>query len=329
MKKILVTGGCGFIGSHLCNFILSNSDSEIVVLDRIDLAGNANRISSLFFNNNKRIKFVFHDLKSELRKNTSLLASIGDVDYIFHVAAFSHVDRSIEDPLLCVMDNVVGTCNILNFAKDLMRLESFVYLSSDEVFGPAKTGESFSDFDRYNSSNPYSASKAGAEELCVSFHKTYKMPIKICHCTNVFGEMQASEKFIPKCISKILKNESVPIHRDPVSKLIGSRYYLYVKDLCSALIFISKNFASGDKINVSGLREYHNLEVAKIIADILGKNIKYHLVDSNLVRPGYDIRYDIDDYKLRSNGWMPQYCFEKVMPNVVDWYNSNKEWLVL
>lgn len=325
----MITGGCGFIGSHLLDYLLNNYDCEIVVIDRIDCAGSQNRIRNCVFNFGKRVKFVFHDLKSDFCCNQSLMSLTGDIDSIFHLAAFSHVDRSIEDPLLCVMDNVVGTCNILNFARKLKNLNTFIYLSSDEVFGSAQTGESFSDFDRYNSSNPYSASKAGAEELCVSFHRTYGMPIKICHCTNVFGEMQASEKFIPKCISKISKNESISIHRDSVSGWIGSRYYLYVKDLCSALAFISESFPNGDKVNISGIREYHNLEVAKILADILGNNLNYHLVDSYLVRPGYDSRYDINDFKLRSKGWMPQYCFEKVMPSVVDWYLNNKEWLAL
>lgn len=325
----MITGGCGFIGSNLVEYLLKNYDCDVIVIDRIDSAGSQNRINNCILNFGNRVKFVFHDLKSDFCCNQSLQSLIGDIDFVFHIAAFSHVDRSIQDPLLCVMDNVVGTCNILNFARKLTSLESFVYLSSDEVFGPAKPGESFSDFDRYNSSNPYSASKAGAEELCVAFHKTYGLPIKICHCTNIFGEMQASEKFIPKCIAKISRNESISIHRDSTSGLIGSRYYLYVKDLCAALVLICEKFPNGDKINISGLKEYHNLEVAKIISEILGNNLKYHMVDSSSVRPGYDARYDIDDYKLRSRGWMPQYCFEKVMPSVVDWYINNKEWLAL
>ena len=187
MKTILITGGAGFIAHHIVDYFLKNTDSNIILLDRLDYSGNLNRISNLLdtkYNNapqyKRRVKFVYHDLKAEI--NSMLSTYIGDVNIVLHLAAGSHVDRSIDNPLEFVQDNVVGTCNILNYARGLKNLEKFLYFSTDEVFGSAPFGINYNERDRYNSTNPYSASKAGAEELCVAFENTYKMPIIITHC---------------------------------------------------------------------------------------------------------------------------------------------------
>ena len=182
-KRILITGGAGFIAHHVIDKILSTTDWEIITLDRLDFSGNLNRLKEIVSSypdiEQKRVKVVHHDLKAEL--NPEICATIGKIDYISHLAAGSHVDRSITYPLEFVMDNVVGTAHILDYARKIDGLERFAYFSTDEVFGPAPPGIYYKENDRYNSTNPYSASKAGAEELVVAFENTYGLPAIVTH----------------------------------------------------------------------------------------------------------------------------------------------------
>ena len=214
MKKVLITGGAGFIAHHIIAYIIKNTDWEIVTIDRLDISGNLNRLHEILDNfspeDKKRLKIVFHDLKAEV--NSQIMSAIGEPDIILHLAAASHVDRSISYPMEFVLDNVVGTVNLLDFARKLKKIERFVYFSTDEIFGNAPEGISYSEYDRYNSTNPYSATKAGGEELAVAYENTYNLPIYITHTMNVFGERQHPEKFIPMCIKKIRDGESVTIH---------------------------------------------------------------------------------------------------------------------
>ena len=208
-KRVLITGGAGFIAHHTIKHILNHTDWEIVSLDRLDYSGNLNRIADMMNEfdkkDQKRIKIIFHDLRAEI--NEMLQADLGNFNYIIHMAASSHVDRSIDDPMCFVLDNVVATCNILNFCRKNNSLEKFIYFSTDEVFGPAPKGVNYKERDRYNSTNPYSATKAGGEELAVAFENSYKLPIYITHTMNVFGERQHPEKFIPMVIRKVRDNE--------------------------------------------------------------------------------------------------------------------------
>ena len=226
-KRILITGGAGFIAHHLINQVLKRTDWEIVTIDRLDYSGNLNRLHDLLQERTpaerKRLRTIYHDLKAEF--NPMLLADIGPVNYVAHLAAGSHVDRSISHPMEFVMDNVVGTCNILEFARKQKNLERFLYFSTDEVFGPAPDGVKYDEYDRYNSTNPYSASKAGGEELAVAYQNTYNMPIYITHTMNVFGERQHPEKFIPMTIRNVRDGGMVTIHSDETKTIPGSRHY--------------------------------------------------------------------------------------------------------
>ena len=201
MKKVLITGGAGFIAHHLIFYLLKNTNWNIVSLDRLDYSGNLNRLDSILSISSKidksRVKIVYHDLKSEI--NPWIKKEIGEIDIILHLAAGSHVDRSIDYPMEFVLDNVVGTANILEYARDVNlsnQLERFVYFSTDEVFGPAPKGIDYKENDRYNSTNPYSATKAGGEELAVAYENTYNLPVYITHTMNVFGESQPSHNLI-------------------------------------------------------------------------------------------------------------------------------------
>jgi len=329
MKHVLITGGVGFIGHHMVNYLLENSDAKITIIDRLDTSGNLNRLTELdtYKKNKSRVNFVWHDFKSEIIKNEVLTAMLGKPDTILHIGAGSHVDRSIEDPLSFVMDNVVGTCNILNYARTLDNLKNLVYFSTDEVFGPAEPGIAHHEWHNYKSGNPYSASKAGGEELCLAFHNTYKLPVMISHCMNVFGERQHPEKFIPSCIRKIYKGEKVIIHSNKNLTKAGSRFYIHANNVCSAVKFILNNGEHGDKYNIVGEKELDNHQVASIIAEILGKSLNYEFVDFHSSRPGHDLRYALDGSKLAKMGWNLESTVEKSLEKTIKWSLDNPKWI--
>lgn len=323
--KVLVTGGAGFIGHHLIEHILKNTDWEVISLDRLDTSGNLNRLADLpiWQQSKTRVKIVFHDLRAPLNGHVS--TEIGDVNYIFHLAAASHVDRSILYPLEFVENNVVGTCNILDFAVDRCT-ERFLYFSTDEVFGPAPKGTNYSEWDRYNSGNPYSATKAGGEELALAFHNTYSLPVIITHTMNVFGERQHPEKFIPSTIVKILEGERVKIHASP-ELVPGSRFYIHARNVASAALYIMQHGILGEKYNIVGERETTNLELAALVGAAVGKHFEYDLVDFHSSRPGHDLRYALDGKKLRMLGWKLPSGFEESLKKTVLWTLEHREWL--
>jgi len=336
--RILITGAAGFIGHHLLEYIYLNTDWDIVCLDRLDYSGNLNRISDLNMDsvkNSKRLSIVHHDLKSAV--NPMISKMIGDVDYIAHLAAGSHVDRSIDYPMDFVLDNTVGTVNIMDYARKLKSLKKFIYFSTDEIFGPAPQGLSYKEYDRYNSTNPYSASKAAAEELVVAYHNTYGLPAIITHTMNVFGERQHPEKFIPMCIKKVRDGQKVTIHSDESMKKAGSRHYIHAKDVASALLHLinydTVNMPIHDsgvkcqKFNIVGSKEIDNLELAKTIALNVGKELIYEMVDFHSSRPGHDLRYALDGSRMKSIGWEPGNVMDNLC-NTVYWSLRNDRWLL-
>lgn len=340
MKTALITGGAGFIAHHLIGQILKTTDWNIITIDRLDYSGNLNRLHDLMISFDpqvrKRVKIVHHDLKAEL--NPLVRSEIGKVDYILHLAAGSHVDRSIQYPMEFVMDNVVATCNILEFARTQENLERFVYFSTDEVFGPAPNGLKYKENDRYNSTNPYSATKAGGEELAVAYENTYGLPVYITHTMNVFGERQHPEKYIPMCIRKIRDGQTVTIHSDKTCTIPGSRHYIHAEDVSSAVLFLLNNKftfypdntgAKCPKFNIVGSEELNNLELASIIADAQQKELNYELVDFHSSRPGHDLRYALCGNKMERLGWKPQKSVRERIKEVTNWTLTNNRWITL
>lgn len=338
-KRVLITGGAGFIAHHIINRILRTTDWNIVSLDRLDYSGNLNRLADMMQDiepeHRKRLEIVWHDLKAEV--NSMIASSIGQVDYILHLAAGSHVDRSIEYPMEFVMDNVVGTVNLLQFARTQKNLNRFVYFSTDEVFGPAPKGVNYTERDRYNSTNPYSASKAAAEEMCVSFENTYGIPIVITHTMNVFGQRQHPEKFIPLCIQKIRDGETVYIHSNSERTEAGSRHYIHASDVADGMMFIlgidTSNLerdyggAKCPKFNLVGPEEIDNLSLARIIAEAQGKELHYEFVDFHSSRPGHDLRYAMSGEYLKQLGWEPKLKLTERITEVVHWTLANQRWM--
>ena len=343
MKNVLITGGAGFIAHHLIYFLLKNTDWNLVSLDRIDYSGNLNRLDSILSKlkpeQKSRVKVVYHDLKSEI--NPWIRKELGEIDIILHLAAGSHVDRSIDFPMEFVLDNVVGTANILEYARSINKsngLERFIYFSTDEIFGPAPKGVDYKENDRYNSTNPYSASKAGGEELSVAYENTYGLPVYITHTMNVFGERQHPEKFIPMCIKKIRDGETVTIHSDKSKKNAGSRHYIHAEDVAEAIYFLISNKieskidfggAKCPKFNIVGSEEIDNLELAKIIASCQGKELNYEMVDFHSSRPGHDLRYSLSGKKMKKLGWIPSIKLTERIKQVVDWSLKNENWIEL
>lgn len=334
--NVLLTGGAGFIGHHIIEYLLSNTDWNIISLDRLDFSGNLNRINEVVSENKDktRVRVVHHDLRAAI--SPQIADIIGNVDYILHVAASSHVTRSIKYPMEFVENNVIATVNLLEYARGLKDLKRFIYFSTDEVFGPAINGYQFYEYDRMNPTNPYSASKAAGEVMCVAYQNTYNLPIYITHTMNVYGERQNPEKYIPMVLKKISNNEKIIVHYDSKSGKFGTRCYLHAKDVASALVFIlnlpdmkpySEFGGKCPKFNIAADKQYSNIEILGIISDALKVNVEYEKVDPNIDRPGHDFSYSISGEYLRKLGWCPSMEVEERLPLVSEWYMNNKIWL--
>lgn len=320
--KLLVTGAAGFIGSHFVRYVLEHTDASIVCLDRLDSAGDLNRLNA-----NARLSFIHHDLRAEInwRVGDAVMTGRGTFDskpfdHVVHMAAGSHVDRSVVDPVGFVLDNVVGTAHLFDFCRSRRAVSGkILYFSTDEVFGPAMMGQSFEPWARFNPTNPYAASKAGGEALCSAYESTYGLPIVVTHCTNVFGEQQHWEKFIPLVIRQIQRGETIKIHSDATKTKAASRFYTYVDNVSSAVMFLLEKYASPpiEKYNISGTSEISNLELAQKVAALLHRQLRYEMVDFCPDRPKHDMRYAVDDSALRELGWREIVSFEEGLERVV------------
>lgn len=331
MKKILVTGGAGFIASHFIEHVLRITDWEIVILDKLTYASNGfNRLREIGAYENSRVKLYPVDLVR--RMGTHLEQEIGDVNYIIHMAAETHVDNSIEGPREFVESNVLGTFEMLEYARRLPRLEKFLYFSTDEVFGPAPKGVLYKEWDRYNSTNPYSSTKAAGEELCLGWANTYGVPVVITHTMNAFGERQHPEKFIPKVVNSILSEREIQIHANATCTESGSRFYIHSRNIAAATMFLLEKGSVRDKYNIVGEKEVTNLKLVDMIAEIIGCGTpRCQLVDFHSSRPGHDLRYALDGTKLLEMGWKIPKTFEDSLEKTVCWMlkSENRHWLNL
>lgn len=324
--RVLITGGCGFVGHHLVEHILKKTNWDVVVLDKLNYASlGFDRLRDIQVYDDKRVSLLATDFSQPM--SMGIQQEIGNVEYIFHLGAETHVDRSIDDPAPFVVANVVGTMQVLNFARTQKNLKKFFYFSTDEVFGPAPTGVAYKEWDRYNSGNPYAAAKAGGEELCLAYGNTYKLPVVVTHCMNIFGERQHFEKYIPMVIRKVLDGETVIVHSDASKKVPGSRYWIHARNVAAAVLFLVDKGTTQEKYNIVGEREVDNLQMAQFIAKVLGKELRYELVDFHSSRPGHDLRYALDGAKMAGMGWKLPLSFEQSLEKSIIWLMENPNWL--
>lgn len=324
--KILITGGCGFVGHHMVEHFLKETDWDIVILDRLSYAAMGfDRLRDIQCFNAKRVNVLTCDFSMPLSEG--VIEEVGDVSYIFHLGAETHVDRSIDNAEPFVQSNVMGTLRLLEFARKQKDLKKFFYFSTDEVFGPAPGNVAYKEWDRYNSGNPYAACKAAGEELCLAFGNTYGVPVVITHCMNIFGERQHAEKFIPLTINKILSGEPLYVHSNAEKTVPGSRFWIHARNVAAAIIFLIDKAETMDKYNIVGEKEVNNLQMAQFVAKVVGKPLNYELVDFHSSRPGHDLRYGLDGTKMRDMGWMLPVNFEDSLERTIRWFLDNPKWL--
>ena len=330
--KIIITGGLGFIGINLIDYILKNTDHEILNIDFESEVSTPN--SKLPFINNKKYFFIKADISNYKSINNIIRDFLPEC--IMHLAAESHVDRSITDPLSFIKSNIIGTYNLLDISRNYFESVNsnfkFLYVSTDEVYGSLKETdkEYFNENSNYKPNSPYSASKASGDHLVRAWNKTFQLPTLTTHCSNNYGPWQFPEKLIPVIISKILKNESIPIYGNGKNLRDWIHVFDHVKAL-SELINIDFN---GQVYNIGSDHIYSNLDLTKKICSIMSQKLNSNFNYTNLIkfvddRLGHDFKYAIDSSKIRKDlNFSYKYDIDNGLKNTIDWYLLNKEWLL-
>lgn len=334
MKRALITGIGGFVGSHLLGHIMKNTDWEVVGIDSFRHQGKTDRITDLlatYPEYSERITIVTHDLKAPI--STQMDLAIGHIDYVFNIASESHVDRSISDPRPFIENNVGLVLTMLEWLRTRPEVRMFIQCSTDEVYGPT-IDHDHTEGEPHRPSNPYAASKSAQEQICYSYWRTYGLPIIITNCMNMFGELQDPEKYIPMIISHVLNDNPVTAHVSPTG-VPGSRYYLHARNMCDAMLFIVNSLPATrypaqdiDRYNIVSDDEINNINLANIIARMLNKPVQIETQNFHESRPGHDLRYGLSNKKLTYLGWSPPLDFETSMQKTVDWYRNHPEWLL-
>ena len=330
-KKILITGGAGFIGSHLVKFFVQEyPEYEIFNIDALTYAGNLDNLKQI--KNAPNYNFIEQDI---INKNEiDLLFKKHRFENVIHLAAESHVDRSIQNPLKFIETNVVGTVNLLNSFKDLwdsdINDKLFYHVSTDEVYGTLGSTGLFTENSPYDPRSPYSASKASSDHFVRAYGETYKIPYIISNCSNNYGEFQYPEKLIPLFIKNILEKKQLPVYGDGNY----TRDWLYVKDHVYAINELFHKAKINQTYNIGGFNEWKNIDLVHLLCEIMDKKLNLKSETSKQLitfvkdRPGHDLRYAIDASKINKQiGWKPSVSFEQGLDITVDWYLSNKSWL--
>jgi len=330
INKILITGGCGFIGSNFINLLIKDN-YNILNYDKLTYAGNIDNLKSLSSNNN------YNFIKEDICDFDKLLSTILSYkpDFIVHFAAESHVDRSIDSPLSFVKTNIEGTANLLEaslkYWQDSKPLNfKLIHVSTDEVYGSLGVNGFFTEKTPYNPSSPYSASKASSDHLARAWHKTYGLPVLITNCSNNYGPFQYPEKLIPLMIANCIDEKPLPIY----GKGFNIRDWLFVDDHCEAILKVLNDGIIGQTYNIGGFNEIKNIDIVNIICKELDniKPRKNGELYENLItyvkdRPGHDLRYAIDSSKIKKSlNWIPKESFESGIKKTIRWYIKNESW---
>ena len=335
-KNILVTGGAGFIGSAVIRYLINETNSNVLNIDKLTYAGNLESLETV--SNNPRYQFLHADIcdKSAMTKAFQDFQP----NIVMHLAAESHVDRSIDGPMDFIQTNIIGTYNLLevarnywqNLAEDKKSRFKFHHISTDEVYGDLEgTDDLFTEETSYSPSSPYSASKASSDHLVRAWYRTYGLPVVVTNCSNNYGPYHFPEKLIPLVILNALDGKPLPVYGD--GKQI--RDWLYVEDHARALYLVATTAKVGETYNIGGHNEKQNIDVVKTICTILD-NIKPRTDGQSYAqqitfvkdRPGHDLRYAIDASQINKElGWQPQETFESGIQKTVEWYLANQDWV--
>ena len=331
MKKILITGGAGFIGSHVVRrFLINYPQYEIVNLDALTYAGNLTNLKDVEHLPN--YKFLKADITDA--KEINQIFQSGNFDAVIHLAAESHVDRSISDPMAFVITNVIGTVNLLNAAREFWKgnynEKRFYHVSTDEVYGALGEEGMFTETTEYDPHSPYSASKASSDHFVRAYHDTYGLDCVISNCSNNYGSHHFPEKLIPLAINNIKNNKPVPVY----GKGENIRDWLWVEDHASAIDVIFHGAKTGETFNIGGHNEWKNIDLIHLLCKIMDEKLNRTAGESAKLitfvtdRAGHDLRYAIDSTKLQQKlNWVPSLQFEEGLAKTVDWYLANEEWL--
>ena len=334
--RVLLTGAGGFIGSHVLRHLLTETDWQVVATDSFRHKGKTDRIvqqtGDLDDWAHVRLQVVTHDLTAPI--SSQLADRIGPVDYVIAMASESHVDRSIADPAGFIRNNTDVILSTLEYARTETGCQHVIVISTDEVYGPVERGSAgHPEWAPIIPSNPYSASKAAQEAIAISYWRTYGLPITIVNCMNLIGEMQDPEKYLPSLIANISTGREVTVHGTPGD--IGTRHYLHARNLADALVHIFREltppaFPDTDRpqrFNIASADQVSNLELAEMVAAIVGRPLRYRLEDFHSTRPGHDPHYGLDPSKLTAAGWKPPIPFTESLERTVRWTLAHPEWM--